>query len=252
MGRQGPGGKGRRTTAAIVIIGNEILAGKYPETNSAHLIRLLSEAGVQTRRLVVLPDEVELIAEELVRAAQEFDHVFTSGGIGPTHDDRTLEAVALAFGVPLVEHAELRQLFASRFGDELSEAQLKMIRVPAGSELLGGGTFFYPLLRYRNVFILPGVPQMFEDKLSVVRPLVASQPPARRCLVLRWPETRLAPFLNEVVAAFPEVEIGSYPIFAGEASRVEVTFEAADEELVEAAAACLRRALPPEADCRER
>ncbi|MBM4318370.1 MAG: competence/damage-inducible protein A [Deltaproteobacteria bacterium] len=236
-----------RPTAAILIIGNEILCGSCPETNSALLLRLLREAGVRTRRLVVLPDELEPIAEELRRAAEEHDHVFTSGGIGPTHDDRTLEAVARAFDLQLVEHPRLKELFAARFGPGLSEAQLKMVRLPAGCELLEGGRTFHPLLRCRNVFILPGIPQLFEDKLGQVRKLVTGRPPAHRCLVLHWPETRLAPYLDEVVAAHPEVEIGSYPILAGEASRVEVTFEAADDEEVEAAVASLCRALPPEA-----
>src|SRR5919201_3110556 len=121
-------------TAGIVLIGNEILSGKIADANAAYLCRELRELGVDVRRISVIPDDVDTIAAEIAAFSREFDVVFTSGGVGPTHDDVTIEGVARAMQVPVVRHPELVALLERYYGDRLTEAHRKMAEVPQGAE----------------------------------------------------------------------------------------------------------------------
>src|SRR3989454_6207661 len=152
-------------TAGIILIGNEILSGKTVDANAAYLCRELRELGVEVRRVVVIPDEVSLIAEEVAAFSKAFDLVFTSGGVGPTHDDVTIEGVARALGVAVVRHPELTGLLRQHYGERLNEAHLQMAEVPEGAELLGAEALRLPTLVMPNVDVLPGVPRVFLQKV---------------------------------------------------------------------------------------
>ena len=146
-------------TAGILIIGNEILSGKVEDSNSPYLCRELRGLGVDVERILTIPDVIETIASEVKSMSQTYDFVFTSGGIGPTHDDLTIEAIAAAFGVP-VEHSEsIHDRIQRATGEELNDSQLKMCRIPAGATLLDGGDLWFPLVVLHNVYIFPGVPE---------------------------------------------------------------------------------------------
>ena len=148
--------------AGIVLVGNEILSGKVIDANAAYLCRELRALGVDVRRIAVIPDDVEEIAREVAAFSRAFDVVFTSGGVGPTHDDVTIEGVARALGVGVVRHptlvAALERYYRERLGADatLGEPHLKMAEVPEGAELLADGNVRFPTIRMGNVYILPG------------------------------------------------------------------------------------------------
>src|SRR5881296_3973105 len=148
-------------TAGIILIGNEILSGKIADVNAAYLCRELRQLGVDVRRISVVPDEVELIAREVTAQSRDFDVVFTSGGVGPTHDDVTIEGVARAMGVRVVRDPVLVELLRAFYKGSLNEARLKMAETPEGAELVGGEPLRFPTILMRNVYILPGVPEIF-------------------------------------------------------------------------------------------
>src|SRR5881397_2954713 len=133
-------------TAGIILIGNEILSGKIADVNAAYLCRELRQLGVDVRRISVVPDEVELIAREVVAQSRDFDYVFTSGGVGPTHDDVTIEGVARAFDREVIRHPELEAMLRSYFGDGVDAARLRMAAVPEGSDLIRGVDLRWPVL----------------------------------------------------------------------------------------------------------
>src|SRR5262249_53534428 len=155
-----------------LLIGNELLTGKTHESNLIHLARTLRGLGVKLARAVMVPDETEVIAREVRLLADTHDVVFTSGGVGPTHDDITIEAIALGFGVRAVVHPEVEALLRTVYGDEMKEGHLRMALVPEGAELLHHEEMRWPTVRMRNVWILPGVPEAFRMKLTVVRAYV--------------------------------------------------------------------------------
>jgi len=167
-------------TAAALIIGNELLSGKVAESNLVELARTLRAIGVTLRRVVTLPDELEALAQEIRTLSAAHDVVFTSGGVGPTHDDVTVEAVARAFGVSAVLHPDLAAVIRRAYGDACTDAHLRMALVPEGALLATAPEVDWPLPVMRNVFILPGVPEAFRTKLSAVRGWVRGPSPSSR------------------------------------------------------------------------
>src|SRR5215470_622925 len=156
-------------TAAIVVIGDEILSGKFADENAAHLIRELRELGVALRRIEVIPDEIEEIGQTVRAASERYDHVFTSGGVGPTHDDVTIEAIARAFGVGVVRHPILEGMLRAYYGSRLEERNLRMAEVPEGAEMIIADAPSWPVTSFRNIYILPGVPVIFRRKFAAIR-----------------------------------------------------------------------------------
>ncbi|MCO4745616.1 MAG: competence/damage-inducible protein A [Proteobacteria bacterium] len=225
-------------TAAAIIIGNEILSGKFADENGPFLIERLRAIGVDLERIVVIPDVVERIAAEVRLAAGSFDYVFTSGGVGPTHDDLTLEAVARGLDTELEQREELVELIRS-FGMEITAASLRMACVPKGTELLQAGPSRFPVIRCGNVFVLPGVPKLFRRKFEELAPLLVGIPIRTARLFTDEYETAIATRLNEADAQFPSVSIGSYPRFDEGAHHVMVTLESRDEGALDQAVALL-------------
>src|SRR6266851_4117571 len=163
----------RERTCAIIVIGNEILSGKVQDTNAYFATRELRKLGVTLKRIAIVPDELDAIGEEVAYCAERFEFVLTSGGVGPTHDDITMEGVARAFKRKLVIHPELERLIHQHFADRVNAAGLKMAEVPDGAVLNAAHDLRFPTVQLENVYILPGIPQIFEPKLLALAGRVA-------------------------------------------------------------------------------
>jgi len=230
-----------RPTAACLIIGDEILTGKIHDVNSHVLAQVLFDRGVRLMRIETIPDDVEGIAEAVARLAKQFTWVFTSGGIGPTHDDKTYEGVARAFGRELVVHRELlarmEGRFRSRFGAEaeFGSARTRMATLPEGAQLwVDWDRDWIPLVVVANVHVLPGVPELFAKMVRDAAHRFAGPKIHRRRIYTHRSEGDIADLLSEAQTQNPAVAIGSYPRFDTEAYQVMVTLEGEDPDAVEA------------------
>jgi len=222
-------------TAAILVIGDEILSGKTEDKNASFLIGELRELGVALRRIFVIPDDVEEVAAAVRELASRFDHVFTSGGVGPTHDDVTIVGIARAFNVPIIRHPDLERRIRTYFGADVDESRLRMADVPDGSELIDAPELRWPLLACHNVYILPGVPEHFSRKFLAIRERFRVAPFYARALYTLEDEFDLAENLRAVAESHPQVAIGSYPNFSSNEYRVKLTLESKDSHALEAA-----------------
>jgi len=232
-------------TAAALVIGNEILSAKLQEANVYPLARALRGLGIVLGRVEIVPDEVSTIAEEVASLAARFDHVFTSGGVGPTHDDVTIAAVASAFGVRVVRSGELEELLRSHYGESLHENHLLLANVPEGARQLYAPRSAWPATVFRNVWILPGVPEIFRYKLDIVREhLKGGSPFVSRSFFTKLDESELKPILDELVARHPDVTVGSYPRWQDPTYETKVTLDARDVGAIDRAAEDLLRLLP--------
>lgn len=232
------------STAAALLIGNEILTGKVQETNLALLARELFRLGVEMRRVVVCQDDVAIIAEDLKRLAADHDYVITSGGIGPTHDDVTMKAVAQCFGVPVVRSEKLAARIRDLVGDRLNEGHLRMANVPEGSSLIETDGVPWPSVLLHNVFVFPGLPRVFEMKLPLLEQHIERSPPFRsQAVYTLCRETDIATTLDQLVLDHPEVSIGSYPV-TDQRYTVRVTFDGKDSAAIDRAVEALHQALP--------
>lgn len=237
----------RAPTASLVVVGSEVLSAKVPDENGPWLARRLRELGVELRAIVTVADRVDDIVEAVDRERRRAGWLFTSGGVGPTHDDVTVAAVARALGRPLVQHAPLAEAIDAihrrhHGGEPAPAAALRMAVVPEGTELVGDQG--YPTLLCANVFMLPGVPRFFRWQFDTVAGLLAGAPFRLAVLYLGVREELVAGPLDAVARAHPEVEIGSYPQFDGGDHLVRVTVESRDLAAVLAALAALEAALP--------
>jgi molybdenum cofactor synthesis domain-containing protein len=233
-------------TAGIILVGNEILSGKIVDANAAYLCRELRQLGVDVRRISVIPDEVATIAEEVRVFSRDFDIVFTSGGVGPTHDDVTIEGVARAMDVPVVRHPTLMELLERYYNGAPTEAALRMAEVPEGAELVAGSLRF-PTVLMRNVYVLPGVPEIFRQKFDALRERFRDRPFHLKCVFVRIGEGTLAAHLNDLLVDFPELLLGSYPEFSNPEYRVKVTLESQDGGYLTGALERLLARLPADA-----
>lgn len=222
-------------TAGIIIIGDEILSGKFVEENAAFLIGELRALGVELKRITVVPDDLEDIATTVAESAKRFDHVFTSGGVGPTHDDITMAAIARAFGTTITRHPDLETRVRGYWKDKLADANLRLADVPAGAHLVFGKDSVWPVVAYENVYIMPGVPTLFRRKFVDIRDQFRAAPVTAARVYTSLEEGELAPHLDAIVAQCLTVKIGSYPRFSEIDFKVLVTLEGALGEDVTAA-----------------
>lgn len=231
-------------TAAIILIGNELLSGKVQDTNAVWATGRLRALGVDLRRVVMIPDVEAEIVDEVRRCSRAVDVVFTSGGVGPTHDDITLQALAAAFDVPLVLDDRLAELMRGHFGDRLTDEHLRMARLPEGTELIEGGEIRWPVMKARNVYVLPGVPQIFRAKFDAIAERLRDGAFYLRSVYLDADEGTIAARLAALEADHG-VAVGSYPRIDREADyRVRVTVEARAAGPVDAAIEALLAAVP--------
>ena len=226
-------------TAAILVIGDEILSGKVEDANARLLIGELRELGVALRRILVVPDEIADVAAAVRELSARFDHVFTSGGVGPTHDDVTIVGIAAAFEKPVIRHPDLERRLKAYFGDGADESKLRMADVPENAELLEMPDWRWPVLVCRNVYILPGVPELFRKKFLAMRERFRVEPFFTHAIYTLEEEFDIANTLREVAEANPQVAIGSYPNFATPDYKVKVTLESKDSAALEVTVAAL-------------
>ena len=220
-------------TAAVLVIGNELLSGKVDETNLGVLARALRGLGVLLRRSVMVQDDIAVISEEVSALRQSHDWLFTSGGVGPTHDDVTIEAVARAFGVAVVSHPALEAMIRRHYGARVTAGHLRMALVPEGAMLETSAEVPWPTVRMHNVWVMPGVPEAFRMKIPVVVARLRGAPAfVSHAVYTKMDEGDLRPLLDRVVAAFPDVEVGSYPKWAEPSYRTKLTFDGLDDTRV--------------------
>jgi molybdenum cofactor synthesis domain-containing protein len=204
-------------TAALVVIGDEILSGRTQDKNISQVATWLNGQGIRLAEVRVVPDDIARIGEAVNALRSRHDYLFTTGGIGPTHDDITVDAIAAAFGVPVIVHPEARKILEDYYRDRelpLTEARLRMARTPDGAELIANPYSGAPGIKMDNVYIMAGVPSItasmlegLSGKLEGGRPMVSVTVGARA------PESEVADLLRETEQAHPGVAIGSYPFF---------------------------------------
>lgn len=236
-------------TAAALVVGSELLTGKIRDENLAPLARRLRELGVVLRRAVTVLDDEATIAEEVRALAGAHTWVVTSGGVGPTHDDVTLAGVARAFGASLVASEPLEATLRILYGERLLPGHLRMARLPEGARLVGGEGVPFPAIVVRNVWVLPGVPALFRVHLELLgkeleKELEGAKPFVSFAAVTRLDEGTLAPLLDAVVSAFPEVDVGSYPRWTESGYSTKLTFDGQDPARVRAAREAFVASLP--------
>ena len=209
-----PGGDGV-VTAAVLIIGDEILSGRTQDTNLRDIARYLGVHGVDLCEARTVPDVLEEIVDALNALRARYDYVITTGGIGPTHDDITADAVAAAFGVELEEHPDILAMMQSRWGDQMNAARRRMARVPVGGALVNNPVQGPPGFTIGNVFVLAGVPQIMRGMLEDVGPRLRSGAVvlSRTVRVEGSGEGAIAGPLEAVAKAHPSLSLGSYPFF---------------------------------------
>ena len=234
-------------TAGMIVIGNEILSGKVTDTNTPYLARELRTLGVTLRRIITVSDELPEIAAAVREFGPRYDVVFTSGGVGPTHDDVTMEGIALGLDRKVIRHPLIEGRLREFYGDKVNEARLKMSEVPEGAELIVDGKLGFPTIKCGNVYIMPGIPEIFEQKFQALRERFVATPYVLRVVYSREGEGGIAQHLNATLAAFPLLLLGSYPKIGHPEYAVKLTLESKDGGYVERALAHLLTLLPADA-----
>jgi molybdenum cofactor synthesis domain-containing protein len=224
----------------MVVIGNEILTGKVADTNSPFLCRELNFLGLELAQITTIGDDFDLIGRMVREFSERFTWVFTSGGIGPTHDDITIKAVAAGFGVQAVRQPRLEEALRAHYKERLTDDHLLMAEVPEGAELIEIPGWSYHQVLFRNIFILPGVPQLFQSRFNGFKHRFQGEPVLLKEFFLKADEGTIAASLREVSDRFPDVLIGSYPNFFKSDYSVKVTLESRQDDLLDAAMADLQ------------
>ncbi|MBV0891741.1 competence/damage-inducible protein A [Paracoccus sp. Z118] len=238
-------------TAAILVIGDEILSGRTQDTNSHHLAGVLTSAGIDLRELRVVADDHDAIVAALRALAASlggaWDLVFTSGGIGPTHDDITADAVADAFGVELVVNDAARDILQRRWaetGVEITPARLRMARIPVGATLIDNAVSAAPGFSLGGVHVMAGVPSVFKAMTDWLVPrLPTGRPPVSETIEVMRPESEVAGELLAVARSFPALSLGSYPFHNAQGYGTNLVIRGLDGDQVAQAKAELSRAL---------
>ncbi|HRG96711.1 MAG TPA: molybdopterin-binding protein [Polyangiaceae bacterium] len=232
-------------TAALLLIGDEILSGKVEEANLVVLARTLRSLGIALRRVVTIGDDVDLIAREVAELSRTHDHLITSGGVGPTHDDVTVPGVAQAFGVAVELDPGLVAMLRDHYKERCTEGHLLMARVPAGATLEVSESVRWPTIRLGNTWLFPGIPEVFRLKLPVLAArLAGGRPWVSHAVYTQMDEGDLKPLLDPIVAQHPEVSVGSYPKWSDPTYRTKLTFDGQDADAVRAAVAAFVALLP--------
>jgi len=227
-------------TAALVVIGDEILSGRFRDENSPWIIDRCRALGIDLCRIIVIQDLVQGIGREVAACSAEHDWVFTSGGVGPTHDDVTMEGIALGLDRPLERRPELVEVLARRMGDRLNEDALRMADVPAGAVLWWDGEISFPQVVAGNVVIFPGVPGLLRRKFDAVAHRFGGHPIESLVLTTLSAEPEFAASLRQAQARWPQVHIGSYPRFEQRPWTVQIILDSRDPQALSACAEWLR------------
>jgi molybdenum cofactor synthesis domain-containing protein len=224
----------RDPTAALLIIGNEILSGRTQDANLNFIAKELGAIGIPLKEARVVPDVETDIVSALNDLRQRYTYVFTTGGIGPTHDDITVDAVATAFGLPVVEHPQARVLLGAHFGDKnLTEARLRMARVPQGASLIENPVSSAPGIQIENVYMFAGVPEIMQGMMNSIVASLRHGPAMYSATVSGFiAESVIAEELRTLAARFSNVDIGSYPWIREEKFGTALVVRGTDEKAV--------------------
>ena len=231
-------------TAGLVVIGNEILSGKIVDTNSPFLAGELRQLGVDLERIITIPDVVDVIAADVRAFSDAYDFVFTSGGIGPTHDDVTMEGVAKAFDRPILLDEAIAKRIEQAQKKPLNDAMKKMAMFPEGASMVDAGDLWFPIVCVENVHIFPGIPQLFEKKFHSIRDRFSGVPIQLIRIYVTRHESEIAEDLNDLLREFPELMLGSYPRIGEPDYHVMLTLESRDPDYLARASRSLRERLP--------
>ncbi|MCH9806380.1 MAG: competence/damage-inducible protein A [Alphaproteobacteria bacterium] len=238
---------GEEVTAAVLVIGDEILSGRTKEANSGYIAGLMTASGIRLREVRVVADDTSEIVGALKALRERFTYVFTTGGIGPTHDDITAESVAQAFGVELAvddRALALMMPYYKRRGLELTPSRLRMARIPKGADLIANRISAAPGFRLENVFVLAGVPSIMQVMMDEVLPTLRTG--ARmlsETIKVDGPEGEVADLLTEHQRLFPDISMGSYPSFKDGVMACELVLRSIDAEGLNTAYIALRQKL---------
>ena len=204
-------------TAGLVVIGDEILSGRTHDKNIAQIASWLQVQGIRLSEVRVIPDVIERIVEAVNALREGYDYLFTTGGIGPTHDDITVDAVAAALGVEVVIHPDARAILEKYYADKpggLNEARLRMARVPEGAELIPNRMSGAPGIKLGNIHLMAGVPHITAGMLDALTGTLEGGLPLLAETIGCWtPESEVADILRQVETAHENCQIGSYPFF---------------------------------------
>ena len=224
-------------TAAMLIIGNEILSGRTQDANLAFVGTSLAEIGIRLMEARVVPDVEEEIVTAVNALRERYGYLFTTGGIGPTHDDITAACIAKAFGVGFGDHPEAVQRLTEYYGSEhLTEIRLRMARMPEGAVLVENSVSGAPGFRMGNVYVMAGVPSIMRAMFDSIKgELQRGQPIVSRTVTAEVPESRVAKALGEIQERYPDVDVGSYPFMKDGVLGVQLVARGTDAALVEEA-----------------
>ncbi|WP_260483758.1 competence/damage-inducible protein A [Sphingomicrobium flavum] len=238
---------GRIYTAALCIIGDEILSGRTQDKNVAQIALWLNVQGIRLMEVRVVPD----IQDKIVKAVNElraaYDYLFTTGGIGPTHDDITVDAIAAALDVPVVEHPEARAMlerYYAKIGGELTQARLRMARVPQGADLIRNPVSGAPGIHVENIYIMAGIPHITAGMMEgLTGTLEGGNPVISKTVGAYAPESEISELLKDLIKRFDGIAVGSYPFFKEGKVGSNFVVRAEDEVLANAAIEALGAAL---------
>ena len=232
-------------TAAIVIIGNEILSGRTQDANLAYIAKKMGEWGIRLREVRVIPDIEATIIKTINEMRAAFDYVFTTGGIGPTHDDITAESIAKAFGVGLVCHQEtFKKMEAVYKPGEFNAARQKMCYIPAGATTIENAVSIAPGFQIENVFVLAGVPSIMRAMFDGIRGELKDGQPVQSLTVSTYlGEGVIARPLEDLQKTFSDLDLGSYPFFRGGRFGTSLVIRGTDRTRIDEAAGLLRTAI---------
>ncbi|MCX7558475.1 molybdopterin-binding protein [Sulfitobacter sp. F26204] len=235
-------------TAAMIVIGDEILSGRTRDSNMHHLAGQLTEAGINLCEARMIGDESKTIIDAVRTMSVAYDHVFTSGGIGPTHDDITADCIAAAFGASIDVREDARAILAAHYaksGTELNDARLRMARIPEGATLIDNPVSAAPGFKLKNVYVLAGVPSVFTAMVASVLPtLTGGRPLISRTLRIDRGEGDIAGPLRVLADAFPALSIGSYPFQKDGKYGAHIVIRGTEETEIETAMAQLGEVFP--------
>jgi molybdenum cofactor synthesis domain-containing protein len=230
--------------AALAVIGNEILSGRTQDKNIAYLAKWLNQQGIRLHQVRVVPDETDEIVAAVNDLRAKYDYLFTTGGIGPTHDDITVDAISAAFAVPVVMHPKAEKVLRDHYQDRITEARLRMARVPEGAELIENAVSAAPGIRKDNVFILAGIPSVMQGMLaSLEGQLEGGAPVITETVSAYVAESQVADLLSQVEANHTDILVGSYPVWKGNRVGANFVVSSPQPEQVKRAAQAIREGL---------
>jgi len=222
------------TTAAVIIIGNEILSGRTQDINLPYLGKRFDELGVQLIEARVVRDVPEEIIHAVNHLRENYDYVFTTGGIGPTHDDITTACIAEAFGVEVERNPAAVKCLIDKYGKDINEASIRMADIPVSATLVENPASGAPGFRLENVYVFAGVPKIMQAMFEgITSELVGGDPILTKTISLHLKESQIAPGLGKLQKEFPDISIGSYPFYRNKRFGLSVVTRGTDQKELE-------------------